>query len=135
MGFNLVFKGLMCLHISSVLSLKATQLKKITFIIQEWSFSCCLHCIEFLLPLKCFVVPLNGFPFGLRPIRVNPHLVSLDVDCYKALLSKLLILFKHTSLDITSTLSDVTCKRGFEFILMQRLLPELCLHDLYVCFN
>jgi len=49
---------------------------------------------------------------------VNPHLVSSSDDRNETLPSKLLILFIRTSLDITSTLLDVTSTRGFEFILM-----------------
>ena len=60
---------------------------------------------------------LSGLPYGLWFKSVNPHLISSD-DCNEAVPSKLLILFKRTSLDITSTLSDVTSTRGFEFILM-----------------
>jgi len=57
------------------------------------------------------VEPLNGLPYGLRFKSVNPHLTYSDDDCNEALPSKPLILFKCASLDITSTLSDVTSKR------------------------
>lgn len=100
--------SLMCLHNITVLSLN----EKITFIIQEnWSFSCCWHCIEIILPQKCSVEPLNGLPYGVWFKSVNPHLISFDDNCNEALHSKLLILFKCTSVDITSVLSNVTSKR------------------------
>jgi len=49
---------------------------------------------------------------------VNPYLISSDDDCNEVLPFNLMILFKHTSLDIVSTLSDLTSNREFEFILI-----------------